>query len=582
MRNVGVLIVAVFVVVAVASLASSDEVFNSQLFRPSIFGGNFISIEDSNTLCKLGFGGGLLFDYAGRPFVHINDNNEIDYKFVSELSTLHLTLAFAPFSFMSIGAEVPIHYAIRRHIEDNGYLSDLKSYTGVGDVRAELKLGLLKQENSWLGLALAPYATFPTGDANSFLGEGRFTGGGNLILEHDFKLINIALNGGYNYRGTYEVFNKDVGDAWRWGAGISRAFKNGLSFSIEYWGERINVEDTETFQNMPMEILGTIRYQFGTKGPRIIAGGGSGLGYGAGAASPRVLAGIDYYHCKPKPTKGELLIKTLDQKGNLISAKLEIVGPKGNLYHFDSTGKWQAKVPAGRYQIKAIKQGYVSASAEPYVEVDKLSLAELTLMEIPKPVEKPTLLTVVVTDKYTGEKLASSVVFNPGADNEKVVANPTGELSLKWEPGNFKVNASAEGYETKFAELSVVKSESNRLELALRKKIEKKGTILFDYDSDVIKKESYPVLDDVVEKIKMLGEFKKIVIEGHCSNEGTDEYNMDLSKRRATAVKDYLVKKGIDKAKLEVEAYGETRPIASNDTEEGRAKNRRVEFIIEE
>jgi outer membrane protein OmpA-like peptidoglycan-associated protein len=73
----------------------------------------------------------------------------------------------------------------------------------------------------------------------------------------------------------------------------------------------------------------------------------------------------------------------------------------------------------------------------------------------------------------------------------------------------------------------------------------------------------------------------KVRLEGHTDSIGTDEYNKGLSERRAEAVKDYLVKEGATSAsKISTVGYGESRPVASNDTEEGRAQNRRVEVLI--
>jgi outer membrane protein OmpA-like peptidoglycan-associated protein len=73
----------------------------------------------------------------------------------------------------------------------------------------------------------------------------------------------------------------------------------------------------------------------------------------------------------------------------------------------------------------------------------------------------------------------------------------------------------------------------------------------------------------------------KVRLEGHTDSIGTDEYNKGLSERRAEAVKDYLVKEGATRAsKISTVGYGESRPVASNDTEEGRAQNRRVEVLI--
>jgi OOP family OmpA-OmpF porin len=74
----------------------------------------------------------------------------------------------------------------------------------------------------------------------------------------------------------------------------------------------------------------------------------------------------------------------------------------------------------------------------------------------------------------------------------------------------------------------------------------------------------------------------KWVIEGHTDAIGSASYNMELSRRRAQAVVDYLVSKGVDKSNLQVVPYGESEPIATNKTQEGRAMNRRVEIKVKE
>jgi len=69
-------------------------------------------------------------------------------------------------------------------------------------------------------------------------------------------------------------------------------------------------------------------------------------------------------------------------------------------------------------------------------------------------------------------------------------------------------------------------------------------------------------------------------VAGHTDSVGTDSYNQGLSERRANAVKDYLTAQGIKASRLTARGYGESRPVASNDTDEGRAENRRVELIV--
>jgi OOP family OmpA-OmpF porin len=113
-------------------------------------------------------------------------------------------------------------------------------------------------------------------------------------------------------------------------------------------------------------------------------------------------------------------------------------------------------------------------------------------------------------------------------------------------------------------------------------KIEIREKIQFEYNKATIKEESHSLLNEIVDVIKKNPHIKKIAIEGHASSEGNDAYNLRLSDQRAKSVMKYLVDNGIADATLEAKGYGETKPIADNESEEGREKNRRVEFNIVE
>lgn len=101
--------------------------------------------------------------------------------------------------------------------------------------------------------------------------------------------------------------------------------------------------------------------------------------------------------------------------------------------------------------------------------------------------------------------------------------------------------------------------------------------INFDFDSYVIKKESYSALDEAVKVLKKYDEML-FVVEGYTDDVGSDAYNLNLSRERAKSVMNYFVSKGIPANRISSTGYGESKPIASNETEEGRAKNRRVEI----
>jgi len=104
---------------------------------------------------------------------------------------------------------------------------------------------------------------------------------------------------------------------------------------------------------------------------------------------------------------------------------------------------------------------------------------------------------------------------------------------------------------------------------------------LFDFDSDVLKEEGKVALHALGDDIKSKsGKVVDIDVIGHTDSTGPEDYNQGLSERRAQAVADYLIAEGIDANIIDVSGEGESNPIASNDTREGRAENRRVDVNV--
>lgn len=111
--------------------------------------------------------------------------------------------------------------------------------------------------------------------------------------------------------------------------------------------------------------------------------------------------------------------------------------------------------------------------------------------------------------------------------------------------------------------------------------IEVLDMVYFTAKSDKVKPESAPILDAVAATLEGNPSITKIEIQGHAAdNEGTDAQKLDLADRRASAVREYLVGRGVARKRLSPNGYGDTQPIDDRKTEEGRAKNRRVAFLI--
>jgi outer membrane protein OmpA-like peptidoglycan-associated protein len=123
------------------------------------------------------------------------------------------------------------------------------------------------------------------------------------------------------------------------------------------------------------------------------------------------------------------------------------------------------------------------------------------------------------------------------------------------------------------SEAAAIKREGNLLAISL------KGDLTFDTNSATVRPGLYSEIDRIA---NVLYQYQQTVvrIEGHTDSRGAEEYNLNLSQRRADAVKNLLSQRGLAANRVETVAFGESRPIATNDTEAGRQLNRRVEIKI--
>jgi uncharacterized repeat protein (TIGR01451 family) len=120
--------------------------------------------------------------------------------------------------------------------------------------------------------------------------------------------------------------------------------------------------------------------------------------------------------------------------------------------------------------------------------------------------------------------------------------------------------------------ISKVKLEKDRIVI-----LEK---VFFATGKDVILDRSFSLLTEVAATLRAHPEVKRLRVEGHTDDQGNDESNMALSQRRAMSVRAFLVERGVDPARLVAQGYGETRPVAQNNSAKGREQNRRVEFVV--
>ena len=165
--------------------------------------------------------------------------------------------------------------------------------------------------------------------------------------------------------------------------------------------------------------------------------------------------------------------------------------------------------------------------------------------------------------QFTFVALALVLLAGPDCKKKTKVAEPTPTPTPTSRP-------TKQRDLTKFKTVKVTKE---------RIQLEEGKVVLFETNSDKLLAESNVILDEVAGVMTEEASIK-VRVEGHTDDVGDDKKNLDLSKRRAASVKAYLEGKGIAADRVSSEGCGEASPIAKNDSDEGKGKNRRVEFVI--
>ncbi len=214
---------------------------------------------------------------------------------------------------------------------------------------------------------------------------------------------------------------------------------------------------------------------------------------------------------------------------------------------------------------------------------------------IEKPVEiKENLVTIlkgIVMDEATGAPLGASIEVVDNTLNEPIATyasnSATGKYLISLPSGkNYGISVKAPNYLFYSENINIPPSTSYReVEKNIKlKKLEIGSSVIlnnifFDFNKYSLRSESLPELDRL---LKFMNEYPtvKIEISGHTDNVGSSNYNKTLSENRARAVVDYLISKGIKADRMVAIGFGFEKPIATNDTEEGRQMNRRTEFKI--
>ncbi|PIE19909.1 MAG: hypothetical protein CSA65_00230 [Proteobacteria bacterium] len=505
-------------------------------FRPAASPLNFYVTEGGKTLPHLSFSAGLYLHYAHRP-LQITDRltndrvaDVVDYRL-----DMDLMVAMGFWDRLELGVVLPVTLAQDGDPALIGAAAGSSLGAGLGDLRLIPKVRIFTW--SVLTLAAAVEVSLPTGSRVDLLGDEGVTVAPRGIVAMDFGRVGLGFNFGFRIRGAQNA--KLAGSQSQDQVTIDDEFFASIGARVGLWKEKIDLIvdgsfaltlDQQDAEEIPAEILGGLRFYL-PYGLTAHIGAGPGLSKGVGTPTFRILTGLSYQYrpskAKPKP-KDPPRDLDRDQDGIL-----------------DANDKCPNKPED--------KDGFKDHDGCPDPDNDQDGILDANDKCPNEPEDK---------DGFKDHDGC------PDPDNDQD-GIPDTKDKCPGDPETVNGVKDEDGCPDK-----------SKGPIQITRSAITVPPVYFATSKDRILRRSYKVLTLVAKTLKQNLWVKKVRVEGHTDSRGSKRSNQTLSQRRAASVVRFLVENGVAAERLVAKGYGESKPIASNRSRRGRAKNRRVAFVI--
>ena len=531
---------------------------NLQRWRPSPNPSDYLTVYGTNIDEHLRLTGGFYLNYGHDPLLLRLSGDAERKSYVNHQFFADLLVSMAFFDYAELGLVLPIGFSTGSDLRTGPY-AELDDAMGVGDMRVVLKGRILDLLDFPVGLAIIADLGLPTGKTSAHFGDDSVSFDIRAAIEFNpFGKSRFAGNLGYRYRPTAVLGRYTLGQALLLsGAAAIPFFHPNLDLLVEVHGEITVTGDNAELvsEERPVEAEIGFRYRLWNepgwaRGLALTAAIGGGT-FGPGSPSTRVVFGLGYQWVAggrwaqdydyggylaeiepcPDPDRTPYMlipehcreVELIDSDGDTIPDRFDRCPFQGLPGFIDDTG---CPLDTDGDTIPDHLDKCPREGRPGLVDPDGCPIRDRDGDTIPDHL-----------DKCPDE---------PGlaVDDGCPVDDPTAKVILK----------------------------AGKLDI--------REQVFFETAKDKILSESFPILDEVAKVLNANPNIGAIDIEGHTDDRGKYDYNKDLSQRRAASVRTYLISKGVDGDRLQAIGYGPDRPIDTNDTPEGRARNRRVEFTI--
>jgi len=611
-----------------------------QAFRPAMDSKGYITLNSSQVLGKGDFSFGLVSTWGAKVLDFTNPavtgGGQSSRFAIGNIITPSLQGAVGAYSYghfgIEVGAVVPFTILSgRAYPTDPGTApgtNDDNEHTisaqGIGDIMIHPKVRLLNAARNSLGLAIIPSMVLPTGDKNSFLGEGQFIFQPSAVVDGEFGYLGrfrVAINAGARLRSKESLFVDDgvtdtgarhyAGMAALINTGYGLRVKNeliggvGLSFGIvpqkfdlvgEVYGQaglgakRIEggVAPNYNEKTLPpiIEAVGGIKLYLARNSFFLLGGGWRLASNTYGAAAPRAFVGFifepnigdrdgdgykdDVDQCPDDPEDfddfedADGCPDPDNDKDRILDEDDKCPNDPETYNGFQDTDGCPDTTTNDRDgdgipdnvdkcpDDPEDKDGFEDEDGCPDPDNDKDGILDVNDLCPNDPEDK---------DGFEDEDGCP----DPDNDHDRILdAND----KCPNEPETYNGFEDEDGCPDK-GRVVVTKG-----------KLEILDKIYFETDKDEIKPVSFPLLDAIAATIKGNPQIQLIEIQGHADERGDDAHNLDLTERRAAAVKRALYERNVEPGRLKSHGYGETKPVCTQHNEDCWSRNRRSEFII--
>jgi outer membrane protein OmpA-like peptidoglycan-associated protein len=564
---------------------------------------------------------GGLFAYANQPLVQERTRDgqvQSAQPGLDHLVSLHLNGGVVAHDLLRLDVSLPLHAFSVGLGEPQGFFA--------GDLRVNALVTLLQPdhaEQGW-GVGVRAHLDSPTGAPRRFLGERTVSGGGGVVATVGHRRFTGTLDVGAQFEPRIELDNLRNPDHVVLGLGLGLAPRDDVGLTLETRANLAFARNALAGAESPVET--TLSARVATpQGGHFVAGASAGLPQGVGAARFRVFVGGGYgkVTIPPDPdldTDGDGILDTADacpEVPETFNGHLDEDGCPDALRQLTVSVAYEGTPfePGGTVRLVPDEGEPVAVTLDgPTVTVEVLPTlswsvtgahdclegsaatgpgegeATVDLVLAPQREAVVRILAHDTDGRPVPDTTATLVSDGLGCGPDEVWrADGDGRLEGLVGAGGFTLFVEAPEHRIHRDTVLVppppseteldVTLEPTRIEL-VADEIKILEKVYFDTDRATIQPRSYPLLQEVADTLLAYPRIARVEVQGHTDSRGSDDYNLDLSQRRADAVRTYLIEQGVQPERLAAVGYGETEPVASNNTSSGREKNRRVQFLI--